>query len=336
MDRVAGILYLFVMKHRYFNFICIIIPLVVCGCSSYIQRTVWQSMTRINEPIPNPLHWIITPVLQHVKLSVSCVGHATVLIQMYDKIIITDPLFTNTIGMVVKRFVKAGLDPSLLTTVDFTLISHMHFDHLSYGSLEILPKNGTLLIPYGITRYVPDFGFHEIDELKPWDMIEQDSVRITAVPAQHFTGRYGFDRDWMGDIGYTGYVIEYKGITVFFAGDTGYNSELFKEIGRRFKIDLAIIPIAPSSGNGLGSRVHVGPLGALTIFNDVGATFMMPIHFGTMLFGSAANPDSPLVQLRTIAASEGISDRVIGLEAGEQKILYDDRSGDAVRDHITH
>jgi L-ascorbate metabolism protein UlaG (beta-lactamase superfamily) len=224
--------------------------------------------------------------------------------------------------MVVKRFIKPGINPSLLTTVDFTLISHMHFDHLSYGSLDDLPKNGTLVFPYGIARYVPDFGFYKNDELQPWEMINRDSVRITAVPAQHFTGRYGFDRDWMGDIGYSGYVIEYRGITVFFAGDTGYNSEIFKEIGRRFKIDLAIIPIAPSSGNGTGSYVHVGPLGALTIFKDVGALYMMPIHFGTMLFGSPANPEAPFNQLQQIAANQGIADRILGLKVGEQRILY--------------
>ena len=310
------------MKHRYINLIFIVLLFVVCGCNSYVLRTVWQSVTKIGDPIPRPSHMITTPVFQNVKLGVSWVGHATVLIQIHDKLIITDPLFTSTIGIVVKRFVKPGLDPSLLTKVDFTLISHMHFDHLSYGSLDVLPKNGTLVLPYGIARYVPDFGFSTMDELKPWDVIESDSVRITAVPAQHFTGRYGFDRDWMGDIGYTGYVIEYRGIVVFFAGDTGYDSELFKEIGRRFKIDLAIIPIAPSSGNGIGSRVHVSPLGALAIFKDVGAAYMMPIHFGTMLFGSTSNPQDPLDQLRAIAATDGISDRIVGLEIGEQRILY--------------
>ena len=322
MARFAGNSYLLFMNPRFVISIIIILLLLFYGCSSYIQRTVWQSLTTIGEPVPSPPHMITTPVFQNVKLAVSWVGHATVLIQIYNKIIITDPLFTNTIGMVVKRFVKPGLEPSLITNVDFTLISHMHFDHLSYGSLDMLPKNGTLLIPYGIARYVPDFGFMKTEELQPWEFIENDSVRITAVPAQHFTGRYGFDRDWMGDIGYTGYVVEYRGVVVFFAGDTGYNSEFFKEIGSRFKIDLAIIPIAPSSGNGLGSQVHVGPLGALTIFKDVGAAFMMPIHFGTLLFGSTANPNGPLEQLRVIAAREGISNRIVGLEAGEQRIIY--------------
>jgi L-ascorbate metabolism protein UlaG (beta-lactamase superfamily) len=308
------------MKNRHFTLVLLILAL--SGCSSYIQRTVWQSITRIGEPIPPAPHMITTPVLQNVKLAVSWVGHATTLIQIYDKIFITDPLFTNTIGMIVTRAVKPGLDPALLTKVDFTLISHMHFDHLSYGSLDMLPKNGTLIFPDGLAEYVPDFGFREVDEMKPWDVIEGDSVRITAVPVQHFNGRYDFDRGWMGERGYTGYVIEYRGIVVFFAGDTGYNSELFKEIGRRFKIDLAIIPIAPSSGSGLGGQVHVSPLGALAIFKDVGATYMMPIHFGTMLFGSTANPHGPLDQLRAAAANKGISNRIVGLDVGEQRILY--------------
>jgi N-acyl-phosphatidylethanolamine-hydrolysing phospholipase D len=310
------------MKYRCFALVFFIFLQMFCGCSSYIQRTVWQSVTKIGDPIPLPPHMITTPVLPNVKLAVSWVGHATVLIQIHDKIIVTDPLFTDMIGMVVKRAVKPGLDPALLTKVDYTLISHVHFDHLSYGSLDMLPKNGTLVFPDGLASYIPDFGFQEIDELKPWDVIKRDSVCITAVPAQHFSGRYGIDRGWMENLGYTGYIIEYRGIVVFFAGDTGYNTELFKEIGRRFKIDLAIIPIAPSSGSGLGGQVHVGPLGALEIFKDVGATYMMPIHFGTMLFGSTADPQGPLDQLRAAAADKGISDRIVGLEAGEQRILY--------------
>jgi L-ascorbate metabolism protein UlaG (beta-lactamase superfamily) len=68
--------------------------------------------------------------------------------------------------------------------------------------------------------------------------------------------------------------------------------------------------------------VHVSPLGALAIFKDVGATYMMPIHFGTMLFGSNTNPNGPLEILNMDAAQQGISDRIVALEVGEQKILF--------------
>ncbi len=292
------------------------------GCNSYVQRMVVQSFGRMGQPIPPPPRMITTPILQNPNLAVAWVGHATVLFQIHDKIFMTDPLLTSTIGMFVKRYVQPGLDPALLSRLDFTLISHIHFDHLSYGSLDMLPKNGTLAIPLGAAEYTPDLGFKDVEEMKPWDVIERDGVRITAVPVQHFTGRYGFDGDWLGNSGYTGYVIEYGGYAVFFAGDTGYNPELFKEIGHRFKIDLALIPIAPGGAGGLGSRIHANPRGALEIFKDVGAKYMMPMHYATMFYGSDVNPKEPIDRLRDIAATEGVSDKIIGLEIGEQRVLF--------------
>jgi len=292
------------------------------GCSSYVQRMVVRSLGSIGEPIKAPPRMIATPILPNAKLAVSWVGHATVLIQIEDKIILTDPLFTNTIGILVKRYVKPGLDPALLSRVDFTLISHIHFDHFSYGSLDMLPKNGTLVIPLGALRYTPDFGFKDVEALKPWQAIDEDGVKVTAVPARHFSGRYGFDRQWMEDADYTGYVIEYEGYTVFFAGDTGYNSELFKEIGRRFKIDLAILPISPGSFTSPGSGVHVGPVGALMIFKDVGAKYMMPVHYGTFFYGSETDPTAPIDRLREVAKQEGVTERVVDLQVGEQRVLF--------------
>lgn len=297
-------------------------PILISGCSGYIQRMVTQSLGRIGDTIPDPPRMITTPVIPNTNLAVACVGHATVLIQMRDKIILTDPLFTNSIGMLVKRCVNPGLDPAILPKVDFTLISHMHFDHFSYGSLEEIPKNGDLIIPDGLARYTPDFGFKEVDELKPWEVVQNDSVRITAVPVQHFNGRYGFDGAWLGRLGYTGYVIEYKGIVVFFAGDTGYDPELFKEIGRRFKVDLALIPIAPGGGAGVGGRVHASPRGALKICEDVGAKYMVPIHFGTMAYGSSPDPVAQLEALKDAATQEGVIDRIIALQVGEQRVLF--------------
>jgi N-acyl-phosphatidylethanolamine-hydrolysing phospholipase D len=312
----------FFMKLRCLVPASVLLLSIFDGCSSYVTRTIWQSISSIGKPIPPAPDTIKAPVLSNANLAVAWVGHATALVQIHDKIFITDPLFSNTIGMIVKRAEKAGLDPSILPKMDFTLISHLHFDHLDFGSLAALPKNGILVFPEGLARYVPEFGFREVDELKPWETIERDGVRITAVPAQHFNGRYGFDRNWIGDRGYTGYVFEYKGVVVFFAGDTGYNPEIFKEIGRRFKIDLAILPIAPSWGDSLGSRVHVSPLGALQIFRDVGARYMMPVHFGTMLFGSTSNPVGPLRILEADAAQEGVADKIVALNVGERRILF--------------
>ena len=298
-------------------------PLLVLlgGCSGYILRIVVQSVERIGERIPDPPKMITTPILPDPGLAVGWVGHATMLLQIHDKVIMTDPFLTNTIGMLAMRSVKPALDPALLTRVDATLVSHIHFDHFNYGSLDLLPKNGILTLPYGALQYTPAFGFAKTVELKPWESVAWEGMTITAVPAQHFTGRYGFDAAWLGTTGYTGYVLEYRGETIFFAGDTGYNPEFFKEIGRRFKIDLALIPIAPSSSNGLGSRVHTNPRGALQIFKDLGAKWMIPMHYATLFYGPSTNPTGPADQLRVLAKEDGLSDRVFILGIGDQHVF---------------
>jgi N-acyl-phosphatidylethanolamine-hydrolysing phospholipase D len=295
--------------------------LLVGGCSGYIQRIVTDSLARIGEPVKSPDRMITTPYLPDAELAVSWVGHATVLIQIHDKIIITDPLFTESVGILAKRYVGPAIDPSVLKKVDFTLISHLHFDHFSYGSLDELPKGGVLVVPDGGLAYTPDFGFHELKSLQPWESIERDGLKVTAVPVQHFSGRYGIDSRWMVDKGYTGYVIQYRGQTIFFGGDTGYNPELFKEIGRRFSVDVAILPIAPGSVTSLGSGVHVGPLGALEIAKEVGAHFLVPMHYGTLFYGSNHDPEYAIQHLRTSAAEQGRSKEIVDLKPGEQRIL---------------
>ena len=280
-----------------------------------------KSVNQMGDSVQSLPEKIGDPILADVYVSVLWVGHATMLIQIHDKVLVTDPLFTKTVGMVMKRMVEPGIDPSSLKAVNYVLISHTHFDHFSYGSLDMLPKNGSLLLPYGALAYTPDLGFSALHEMRPWDTVEEDGLRITAVPVQHFSGRYGVDILWMKHRGYTGYVIEYRGVTVFFAGDTGYDPELFKEIGRRFKVDIAILPISPIEPRDFMERNHVDPLQALRIFEDVDARIMIPMHHRTLDQGFDPSPHFAIEQLQTLAEQQGLAQRVISLQVGEQRIF---------------
>ena len=309
------------MKYRLLLTGFLLAILTLGGCSSWAARMFTRSIGRIGEPIEPAPRMITTPILSDAALAAAWVGHATALVQIHDKLIMTDPLLTSTVGIVVKRFIAPGLDPAVLPKLDFTLISHLHFDHFSFGSLDQLPKNGSLLIPVGALRYTPDFGFKAVHELEPWEAVEDDGVRVTAVPVQHFSGRYGFDGAWMRDRGYTGYVVEHKDQTVFFGGDTGYHPELFKEVGRRFEVDLAIVPIGPGGSWEVGSRIHVHPRGALMIFKDVKARYLVPVHHRTLFYGNEQDPSQSIKTLRALAAEMGLSDRVIDLDIGEQRLI---------------
>ena len=295
--------------------------LITTGCNSFWNRFVVKSIEQLPISPDTIAAKIEHSVVPHVGLSVLWVGHATCLIQIGNKVFITDPIFTNTAGMISKRRIEPGILPSSIDRLDYILISHIHFDHLSYGSLSMLPKSTVMLLPTGGAEYTPEFCFLEYREMNTWTTFEADGVRITAVPVKHFDGRYGFDAAWSDHHTYTGYVIEYQGKTVFFAGDTGYDPEMFCEIGSKFTIDVALIPIAPLEPRDFMKRVHTDPKDALQIFEDVGARFMIPIHHHTFAQGLDSSLTFAQDQLKQLVSERHIEDRVIILEIGEQRIF---------------
>jgi N-acyl-phosphatidylethanolamine-hydrolysing phospholipase D len=281
---------------------------------------------------------ITSPIRKDVRLSALWIGHSTVLIQMDDKVIITDPFLTETVGEMARRVIEPGIDPENIPCCDLILVSHSHFDHLSYGSLQLLEKKNSrtdirvcrtaIVFPEGVEWHLPDMDF-EFVKMKNNNGYESkvigaekiiNGIKVTAVFAQHWGGRYGLDGYVWGDNGYTGYILEYNGMTVYFAGDTGYDSLKFKQLGRKFKIDLALIPIGPCAGcTQFGTRNHVFPSDALEIFKDLDAGQMIPIHYGTLVFAQA-DPMDPALFLQAALIGSPLKEKITILKIGEQRI----------------
>ncbi len=248
-------------------------------------------------------------------IAVTWIGHATALIRIRDRWFLTDPVFGDRIARVYPRKVRAGIDPDALPRLDAVLLSHAHVDHLDTPSLRRL-EGDLLVMPPNLGRYLPgDLRFAAIEGVDTWQAVEHDGVRITAVPAQHSSARWVVDR-WSRR-GHTGWVIEYAGHTVYFAGDTGYDPAAARALARRFAIDVALIPVGPAGRAGwverLRRHVHATPADALALLGDWGAQWMVPIHFGTF-FATRAH-ELPHVQAAIGASAVG--DRVRVLDVGE-------------------
>jgi L-ascorbate metabolism protein UlaG (beta-lactamase superfamily) len=280
------------------------------GCAGFLFST------------PRPVaHRIDHPRRDDARLAVLWVGHATALVQMDDRFVLTDPFFTASVGQLSVRLQEAGLDPANLPPLDAVVISHMHFDHLSLGSLDMIEsKTRRLFVPRGGTIYVPDYAF-DVRELSTWASFEDGSgLRVTAVPVKHVGFRYGLDAAWMTDT-FTGYVFEYHGLTVYFAGDTAYDAERFRATAAVFpRIDLALIPIAPIHPREVMEATHVDPPEALRAFQDLGAHTMVPIHFDTLVNGFDA-PGEARAVLEREARARGLGDRVRILPIGGQAVI---------------
>jgi len=248
-------------------------------------------------------------------LAVTYVGHATALLELAGRFFLTDPVFGDRIPA-VKREAEPGLDLAALPALSAVLVSHAHYDHMDLPTLGRLPPEAPILLPAGTRGLVRSLGARRVVEMRTWKGWELPGARITAVPANHYGGRILLDSFRRPALGY---VIESGGNAVYFAGDTG-PANRFEEIGGRFRLDLALLPIGAYRPRWIMRWSHQNPSEALDAFQSLAADFMIPIHWGT--FRLSAEPmDEPVRWLRRAAAERGVSERVIVLEPGQTWVL---------------
>lgn len=273
------------------------------------------------------------PVKDGVRLSVLWAGHSSMLVQMYDKVIMFDPFFNTHLGGLFLRRLETGLDISSLKKLDLICISHSHMDHMCFSSIgdltEKFPK-AKLIFPYGVENYMPPFDIdmlridnRDVTKNNTGKSVYADSIRITPVYAVHTGGRYALDTYTWRTEGSTGYILQYRDLCIYFAGDTGYDSVSFKKIGSEFNIDIAMIPIGPCRNcDSSGFKYHTSSIEALTAFKDLKAKHMIPIHFGAIRYMSDENyPVQVLEKILNTTAGSELKNKVTILKVGEQVIF---------------
>jgi L-ascorbate metabolism protein UlaG (beta-lactamase superfamily) len=213
----------------------------------------------------------------HSQTLLSWVGHSTFVIQVNGLTIVTDPVWANRLGT-VKRLTRSGIPINDMPDVDIVVISHSHYDHLHFASIKKLKGTPQFLVPIGLGRLFRKKGYKNVTEFAWWEEKEHCGLTFTFVPAQHWTRRGLFD---MNTSHWGGWVIQANGKpTIYFAGDSGYFRG-FKEIGERFSIDYALLPIGAYEPEWFMGPQHVTPEEAVQAFVDCKAKTFIPMHYGT-------------------------------------------------------
>jgi L-ascorbate metabolism protein UlaG (beta-lactamase superfamily) len=267
------------------------------------EREVWPERV-VDPPLPPPRR------PEAGRIAVTFIGHSTFLVQIGDFCVLTDPIWSERCSPVSfagpKRARAPGQSLDALPGVDLLLVSHNHYDHMDLPTLRQVRKRWAPAVATGLgnARHLAKAGLRNAVELDWWESAALAGARVTYVPAQHFSSRGLFDRNrclWGG------FVVEAGGVTVYFAGDSGY-CPYFREIGRRFpRIDLALIPIGAYEPRWFMARHHVDPAEAVRVHLDVGARRSIGMHFGTFqLTGEAI--DAPVVALRRARAEAGLAE----------------------------
>lgn len=207
--------------------------------------------------------------------TITWIGHSTFLIQLNGLNILIDPVWANRLGT-DKRLTPPGLPIGELPPIDIVLISHSHYDHLSYGSIKRLKGDPVFFVPIGLGNWFTRKGLNKTVEFNWWDEHQISGLTIAFVPAQHWSKRTLTDTNHSH---WGGWIIRNSNQTVYFVGDSGY-FEGFRAIGEKYAIDYCLMPIGAYEPEWFMAAQHVSPEDAVKAFINTGAKVMIPMHYG--------------------------------------------------------
>jgi L-ascorbate metabolism protein UlaG (beta-lactamase superfamily) len=303
-------------------------------------------LCRQNKHVPDLDAWVVPqdPSSQHIyqqtslpnDVMISWIGHATFLLHVAGKTILTDPVFGSiSYFFTFQRLTPPGIALENLPPIDVVLISHNHPDHMDEVTLQALKKayNPLFLVPKGDKFWFTRRGFKRVEECMWWDKYPLSrQINITFLPAIHWSRRGLFDhnRSLWGGWMIEAQVPETR--TIYFAGDTAYGTH-FRAIADSYpSIDAALLPISPAEPRALMHCSHLNPEEAGKAFLDLSARCMIPMHWGAFRLGTepALEPIHRLIAWWQAHQHRMENKHLSCLKMGESLVL----SADALRQVI--
>jgi L-ascorbate metabolism protein UlaG (beta-lactamase superfamily) len=268
-----------------------------------IPKILWRHLTNKAERKPRhplgPFH--TDPAIYQQPpasgLRLTWMGHSSTLIELDGARILIDPMWDERAAPVSwagpKRFFPAPLPLEALPPIDLILISHDHYDHLGVQTvrrLATLQPQARWVTPLGVgpilTRFgVPAARITQLDwtESAIVDTGKAGPLKLTALPARHFSGRSLWNRF---ETLWASFVLEGPKHRIYYGADSGEWPGLAEIARTSGPFDLTMLEIG--AYDPLWSDIHMGPDGAARTFaamTDNSPTLtnsglLMPIHWG--------------------------------------------------------
>ena len=291
----------------------------VAGLGTMAYRAApgfWQQYVReFRRPILNPSEHPSPHLWSNRGVHVAWLGHATVLMKVEGMIILTDPVFSDRVGLSLgpltlglKRLTAPALSLAGIPRPDLILLSHAHMDHMDLPSLRALEHPRTSVITamktsdlLRVNRYA------RVTELGWGQSAFAGTAEIRAFEVNHWGARMRTDTYR----GYNGYLIESGRYRILFGGDTA-NTDLFRKLRASRPIDLAVMPIGAYNP---WIYYHCTPEQAWRMGNEAGAEFFAAVHHQT--FQLSREPFSEPIE-RFHEAARQHPDRVAISAIGQQ------------------
>ncbi|MBQ1500779.1 MAG: MBL fold metallo-hydrolase [Sphingomonas sp.] len=220
------------------------------------------------------------------EMRVTWIGHATVLVQADGINILTDPVWSDTVGpfgIGPRRVAAPGVRFEDLPKIDIVLVSHNHYDHMDLATLKRLWDrdrplivtslgNDAILAAAGVDATALDWG---------QGTARRSGPVVTVTRSHHWGSRWFVDRSralW------SSFVVHLPHGNFFFAGDTGLGDGKWPaEAAALGPVRFAAIPIGAfrfDEGQ-MASGTHIGPRDAIRVWDGLGRPSALAVHWGT-------------------------------------------------------
>ena len=256
--------------------------------------------------------------LGSVQPAITWFGHSSYLIQVNNKNILVDPVFSGNaspLSWLIKAF--AGTDVYTaqdFPDIDMLVITHNHYDHLDIKTVNTFKgKIKSVYTALGAGKDISYIDPDIITELDWWDSIKiGEDIELTALPARHFSGR-GIKR---GGSLWASFALKIFNYNIYIGGDSGYGTH-FRHIGNQYgPFDIAILECGQY--NVSWPYIHMMPEQTAEAAVDLKAKTLLPVHWGKFTLGN--HPwDEPIGRL--LKKAEELNVKVTTPMIGEQIIL---------------
>jgi L-ascorbate metabolism protein UlaG (beta-lactamase superfamily) len=241
------------------------------------------------------------------SISVEWIGHATMLIHLAGKWILTDPVLSERVGIEIcgrvigiERYTQPARTLETLPKPDIILLSHAHLDHTDVPTLRRFaakyPNEIHIVTAKNTHDIIDDLAWKSVHEIDWEQELWLENIKISGLETLHNGWRLPWERDRaygysISGRSYNGYLIEGGGKKIVFGGDTAYTHK-FSALRNR-GIDIAIMPIGAYQGY---ETLHCTPEQALQMASEMRAEYFIPMHCSTF-DQSEEEPSEPLERL---------------------------------------
>ncbi|MCA2011317.1 MBL fold metallo-hydrolase [Cereibacter sphaeroides] len=276
------------------------------------QRQQWPARVPVTKARPEA---------QVADLTITMVGHATLLIQTAGLNLLTDPVWSERASPFQfagpRRVADPGIDFAHLPKIDAVLLSHNHYDHLDLLTLKRLKAahDPVVLTPLGNDAILKGTGLRV--QTADWgEVLHFGPLAVHLEPCHHWSARGTRDRSMAL---WAAFVIEGPSGKILHIGDTGFDEgRPYRDLpARHGPLRAAILPIGAYEPRWFMRAQHQDPHEALQGFRLSGARWGVGHHWGTFQLTDEDREAPPVALTEALTAQNVAADAFRALAPGE-------------------